>query len=67
MNALVERARTVTASREAPDARRAAAEFAAQAGRDAAFQFDACVHCGLCAEAWHFFLVTRDPRYTPVH
>lgn len=67
MNALVERAKTVIASREAPDARKAAAEFAAQAGRDAAFQLDACVRCGQCAEACHFYLVTRDPRYTPVH
>lgn len=43
------------------------AEFAAQATRDAAFQLEACVHCGQCAEACHFHLVTRDPRHTPVY
>ena len=42
-------------------------EFVAQVGRDAAFQLEACVHCGQCAGACHFYLVTRDPRYTPIH
>ncbi|MBK7472976.1 MAG: (Fe-S)-binding protein [Betaproteobacteria bacterium] len=62
-----DRARAVLASVAAPDARRAAQEFVAQADRDAAFQLDACVHCGRCAEACHFYLVTRDPRHTPVY
>jgi Fe-S oxidoreductase len=62
-----ERARAVLRAREAPDARKAASEFAAQAGREAAFQLEACVHCGRCAEACHFYLVTRDPRHTPIH
>ena len=62
-----DRARSVLASVAAPDARRAAQEFVAQADRDAAFQLDACVHCGRCAEACHFYLVTRDPRHTPVY
>ena len=67
MNALVERAKTVLESRAAPDARKAVGEFVAQANRDAAFQLEACVRCGQCAEACHFYLVTRDPRYTPVY
>ena len=67
MNALVERAKTVLESRAAPDARKAAEEFVAQANRDAAFQLEACVRCGQCAEACHFYLVTRDPRYTPIY
>ena len=67
MNALVERAKTVLESRAAPDARKAVGEFVAQARRDAAFQLEACVRCGQCAEACHFYLVTRDPRYTPVY
>ncbi len=62
-----ERARAVLMAREAPDARRAAKEFVAQASRETAFQLEACVHCGQCAQACHFYLVTRDPRYTPVH
>ncbi len=49
-----------------PDARRTAREFVAQAGCDAAFQMDACVHCGQCAQACHFYRVTGDPRYTPI-
>ena len=62
-----ERARAVLDSAKAPDARKAAQVFVAQVGRDAAFQLEACVHCGLCAEACHFHLVTGDPRYTPVY
>jgi Fe-S oxidoreductase len=62
-----ERARAVLMARQAPDAGRAAKELVAQASREAAFQLEACVHCGQCAEACHFYLVTRDPRYTPVH
>ncbi|MBL0122458.1 MAG: (Fe-S)-binding protein [Betaproteobacteria bacterium] len=36
-------------------------------GRDVSAQLDACVRCGQCADACHFYLVTRDPRYTPVY
>ena len=67
MSAFAERARALLESRETPDARRASAEFVAQVNRDAAFQLEACVHCGQCAEACHFYLVTRDPRYTPIY
>ncbi|MEN8761187.1 MAG: (Fe-S)-binding protein [Thiogranum sp.] len=31
-----------------------------------AVDLDACVHCGLCAEACHFYLSTKDPKYTPI-
>lgn len=31
-----------------------------------AVDLDACVHCGLCAEACHFYLATKDPKYTPI-
>ena len=65
--ALEKRARAVVASAAAPDARKAAQEFVAQVGRDVAFQLEACVRCGQCADACHFYLVTRDPRYTPVY
>ena len=64
---LEQRARVVVASLAAPDARKAAEEFVAQVNRDAAFQLEACVRCGQCADACHFYLVTRDPRYTPVY
>ncbi|MFT5112927.1 MAG: Fe-S oxidoreductase [Parasphingorhabdus sp.] len=35
-------------------------------GKVAAY-FSSCVNCGLCAEACHFYVETRDPRYTPIH
>ena len=66
-NVLEQRARAVVASAAAPDARKAAQEFVAQLSSDAAFQLEACVRCGQCADACHFYLVTRDPRYTPVY
>lgn len=50
-----------------PDARVAAREFVAQVGRAAAFQLEACVHCGQCADACHFHLTSGDPRHTPVY
>lgn len=28
---------------------------------------ETCVHCGMCAEACHFYESTRDPKYTPIH
>ncbi len=33
----------------------------------AASYFEACVHCGECAEACHFYLTTGDPKYTPTY
>jgi Fe-S oxidoreductase len=66
-NTIEKRARAVVASAEAPNARVAVQEFLDQVSRDAAFQLEACVRCGQCADACHFYLVTRDPRYTPVY
>ena len=62
-----DRARAALDSARAPDARRAAREFVAQAGRDAAFQLESCVHCGQCADACHFHRVSGDPRHTPIY
>lgn len=28
---------------------------------------EACTHCGLCSDACHFYLATRDPRMSPVY
>lgn len=41
--------------------------FATDFGVTAALHMESCVHCGLCAQACHFHLATRDPKYTPVH
>lgn len=27
---------------------------------------ESCIHCGQCAEACHFYVATRDPKYTPI-
>ena len=29
--------------------------------------FEACVHCGECADACHFYLATNDPKFTPIN
>lgn len=45
---------------------RAMRGFIRDFGRDAATYLESCVHCGMCAEACHFYQVTKDPQYTPV-
>lgn len=40
--------------------------FVAEFGPAASSYMNACVRCGLCAEACHFFLATGDPKYTPI-
>ncbi|WP_137700709.1 (Fe-S)-binding protein [Marimonas lutisalis] len=38
-----------------------------QIDRDIASYLEACVHCGECAEACHFYEATHDPKYTPTY
>lgn len=38
-----------------------------QVDTDIASYLEACVHCGECAEACHFYLSTHDPKYTPTY
>lgn len=40
-------------------------KFVAAITRPLAEWAEACVHCGLCAEACHFYQATKDPKYTP--
>jgi Fe-S oxidoreductase len=40
--------------------------FLAEFGPKAAIWMNACVRCGLCAEACHFHLQTGEARYTPI-
>ena len=52
------------------DAERVAAAMAAfrrDFGRTAAIYMESCIHCGHCAEACHFYLATREAKYTPIH
>ncbi len=46
---------------------RAKAVFAAKLDTPKAVDLESCVHCGLCAEACHFYVTTEDPKYTPIH
>ena len=45
---------------------KAMAHFAKNFGMTAAAYLDACVHCGMCAEACHYYVATGDPKYTPI-
>ena len=45
----------------------AANKFLAQISGNLGAYMEACIHCGQCAEACHFYEVTKDPRYTPAY
>ncbi|WP_455384482.1 (Fe-S)-binding protein [Acidihalobacter prosperus] len=54
---------------EMPDAERvdiAMRSFVRDFGAVAATYMESCVHCGMCAEACHFYVQTGDPKYTPI-
>lgn len=44
---------------------RAKAVMRAKTDRGLALDLEACVHCGYCSEACHFYQGTHDPKYTP--
>jgi Fe-S oxidoreductase len=45
---------------------KAKAVFLDKIDADMAVELESCIHCGLCAEACHFYLGTRDAQYTPI-
>jgi Fe-S oxidoreductase len=49
------------------DAQAAANKFLTLNSGNLAAYMEACVHCGQCATACHFYEVTGDPKYTPAH
>lgn len=54
---------------EAPDGQRverAMQAFARDMTRTAATYLEACIRCGHCAEACHFYVTSHDPQYTPI-
>jgi Fe-S oxidoreductase len=54
---------------EMPDAERVARAkhiFLKRMSIGLAMNLESCIHCGMCAEACHFYLATQDPRYAPV-
>jgi ferredoxin len=40
--------------------------FAQEIGALSAFRLESCIHCGMCADACHFYIATEDPQYTPI-
>ena len=40
--------------------------FVRDFGAVAATYMESCIHCGMCAEACHFYETTKDPKYTPI-
>ena len=40
--------------------------FAKEVNRTTATYLESCMHCGICAEACHYYIQTEDPKYTPV-
>ena len=44
---------------------RAKAVMRAKTDRSLALDLEACVHCGYCSEACHFYQSTQDPKYAP--
>lgn len=54
---------------EMPDEQRvelAMRGFVKDFGRTAAVYMESCIHCGMCAQACHFYVATEDPRLTPI-
>jgi len=49
------------------DTQAAANKFLALNSGNLAAYMEACVHCGQCATACHFYEVTGDPKYTPAY
>lgn len=47
-------------------AQRALISFVKDCDFKTASYFEACIHCGLCAEACHFYEATGNPKYTPI-
>jgi len=70
----VDRGTTLQASHfdaygDMPDAERLAKAkhaFARNVNRTTATYMESCIHCGICAEACHYYRQTQDPKFTPI-
>jgi len=40
--------------------------FIANLDGSMAIDLESCIHCGMCAEACHFYMATQDAKYTPI-
>jgi Fe-S oxidoreductase len=70
MNDLADRpaAKADHQSKLPPEARaaRALSAYAREFGALTALRMESCIHCGMCADACHFYIATEDPKYTPI-
>jgi Fe-S oxidoreductase len=46
---------------------RAKEAFLAGMDGDMATYLESCIHCGMCAEACHYYLATGEAKYTPIY
>lgn len=51
---------------DAERAERAMASLARSLDARTSMNLDACIHCGMCADACHFHVATDDARYIPI-
>jgi len=47
--------------------RRAKRTFMDKIDRHMAVDLETCIHCGMCAEACHYYEATQDEKYSPVY
>jgi Fe-S oxidoreductase len=47
--------------------KRAKQTFMAKIDAPMAINLETCIHCGMCAEACHFYEATQDEKYSPVY
>ena len=66
MNDLREAARPGNVASDPGAAARALGAFAREFGAMTALRMESCIHCGMCADACHFYIATEDPKYTPI-
>ena len=52
---------------ETVDVQAAAKTFLAHTEEHLVSYLEACVHCGQCAEACHFYVASQDPKHTPAY
>jgi Fe-S oxidoreductase len=67
-NAQALKANLAPEENKSPEARVAGAmnAFAREIGALSALGMESCIHCGMCADACHFYIATEDPKYTPI-
>lgn len=63
---LGEKARPVEGLTDDERVRRAKQVFLTRVHSAMAMDLETCIHCGMCAEACHFYAQSKNPKYTPI-